>query len=356
MSIHLQDDSALRGRGTWWNTANRFEARDWAYEEDDTPCGGCRVETELFEDHAKSIISHNDSPDVGFDFSVNPYRGCEHGCVYCYARPTHEYMGYSAGLDFESKIFYKPAAAQLLRKALAAPSWKPSVIAMSGVTDPYQPVERRLGLTRSCLAVLRECRNPAVVITKNHLVGRDIDLLADMARSKCAGVLVSLTTLELRLNRLLEPRSSSPAQRLDVIDRLHEAGVPVGVLLAPVIPGLTDHEVPALLAEAHARGARYAGYIMLRLPHAVAPLFTAWLERHYPERRDKVLGRIAAVRGGALNRSPFGERMRGIGAHADHLERLFSVMHRKLGYQDLPMPLQTDSFRRPGGEQLTLFS
>lgn len=355
MAIHLVDDKTLVGRGTWWNTDNRFEAQALHYEEDDVPVGEARVATELVADYAKSIIARNDSPDVGFDFSVNPYRGCEHGCVYCYARPTHEYMGYSAGLDFESKLFYKPDAPALLRKELDKPSWRPSVIALSGVTDPYQPVERKMGLSRACLEVLHERRNPAVVITKNRLVTRDLDLLGAMAESGCAGVLISLTTLDLGLNRILEPRSSSPAQRLETIAALRDAGIPVGVLVAPVIPGLTDHEIPQLLSEARSHGAEYAGYIMLRLPHAVAPLFSSWLERHYPDRKSKVLSRLQSMRDGALYQSAFGERMRGTGFHADQISRLFGVMHQKLGFCSASMGLNTNGFRPAGGEQLSLF-
>ncbi len=355
MAIHLANDKTLAGRGTWWNSENRFETQALCYEEDDVPMGETRVATELVADYAKSIIARNDSPDVGFDFSVNPYRGCEHGCVYCYARPTHEYMGYSAGLDFESKLFYKPDAAKLLRRELDRPSWKPSVIALSGVTDPYQPVERKLTLSRSCLEVLHERRNPAVVITKNRLITRDLDLLGEMAKSRCAGVLISLTTLDLGLNRVLEPRSSSPAQRLEAIAALRDAGVPVGVLVAPVIPGLTDHEIPQLLSEARSHGADFAGYIMLRLPHAVAPLFSSWLERHYPDRKSKVLSRLESMRGGALYQSAFGERMRGSGFHADQIARLFGVMHQKLGFRVGGMDLCTTGFRPAGGEQLALF-
>ena len=355
MAIHLRDDDTQPGRGTWWNTANRFEDRACHYEEDDEPTTEGRVATELFEDHAKSIIAKNDSPDVGFDFSINPYRGCEHGCVYCYARPTHEYMGYSAGLDFETKLFYKPHAATLLRKGLDSRSWRPSVIAMSGVTDPYQPIESHLKLSRACLEVLGERRNPVVIITKNRRVTRDIDLLSTMATDHCAGVFISLTTLDLKLNRILEPRTSSPQQRLDAIAALHAAGIPVGVLVAPVIPGLTDHEIPQLLSEARAAGASYAGYVLLRLPHAVAPLFSTWLERHYPDRKEKVLQRIMSMRDGALNKSVFGERMRGTGIHADQIQRMFHLMHRRLGFEPGPMDLRTDKFVPAGGEQLGLF-
>ena len=344
----------MNGRGAWWNPENRFEGRSCVYEGEDVPEADARVPTTFLEDASQSILTFNDSPDVGFEVSINPYRGCEHGCVYCYARPTHEYMGYSAGLDFETTIFYKPRAAALLDAALAKKSWSPRVIAMSGVTDPYQPIEREMQLTRGCLEVLARYRNPVAIVTKNRLVTRDADILGAMACDGAAGVLISLTTLDLSLNRILEPRSSSPVQRLEAIRQLSAAGVPVGVLVAPVIPGLTDHEIPALLAAAREAGARYAGYVMLRLPHAVAPLFSSWLDAHYPDRKEKILNRIRGMRGGALNRSAFGERMRGTGFHADHVAHLFHVMHGKLGFETGDMGLRADAFRPAGGAQLEL--
>lgn len=354
MTFRLRDDNTIPGRGTWWNTDNRFESRSYAYEGADEPEGAPRVGTMYLEDSSRTILARNESPDVGFDFSINPYRGCEHGCVYCYARPTHEYLGYSAGLDFETKILFKPRAAELLEQALAKKSWRPDVIAMSGVTDPYQPIEREKRLTRGCLEVLARYRNPVVVVTKNRMVARDLDVLAQLAADQCAGVLVSLTTLDLSLNRILEPRSSSPEQRLETIRALHDAGVPVGVLVAPVIPGLTDHEIPALLARAFDAGARHAGYVMLRLPHAVAPLFEAWLEQHFPQRKEKVLHRLQSMRGGALYQSAFGERMRGTGFHADEVANLFNLMGRRLGFGSAGMGLRTDRFRSAGGRQLEL--
>jgi len=354
MNFRLRDDEKMPGRGAWWNPDNRFEDRSCVYEDDDIPEGPSRVPTRFLEDASQSIVTRNDSPDVGFEYSVNPYRGCEHGCVYCFARPTHEYMGYSAGLDFETTIFYKPRAPELLDTALAQKSWQPRVIAFSGVTDPYQPIEREKKLTRGCLEVLARYRNPVAIVTKNRMVARDVDLLSAMASHQTAGVLISLTTLDLDLNRKLEPRTSSPAQRLDTIQRLSEAGIPVGVLIAPVIPGLTDHEIPALLSAARSAGARFAGYIMLRLPHAVAPLFTSWLEAYYPARKEKVENRLRAMRGGALYRSAFGERMRGTGFHADQVANLFNVLHGKLGFESGRMDLRTDGFRPAGGAQLEL--
>jgi DNA repair photolyase len=354
MNFRLRDDSTIQGRGAWWNPDNRFETASCAYEGEDQPAGAERVPTVFLEDRSQSILARNDSPDVGFNVSVNPYRGCEHGCVYCYARPTHEYLGYSAGLDFETKIFYKPRAPQLLDEALRRKSWKPEIIAMSGVTDPYQPIEREKHLTRGCLEVLAQYRNPVAIVTKNRLVARDVGLLGEMAAHGCASVMISLTTLDLKLNRILEPRTSAPTQRLETIRILADAGVPVGVLIAPIIPAINDHEIPALLSAAYDAGARYAGYVMLRLPHAVAPLFTAWLEAHFPDRKDKVLHRLQSVRGGALYQSAFGVRMRGTGVHADQVANLFHIVHRKLGFRTDEMGLRVDGFRPAHGAQLEL--
>src|SRR3954471_3611843 len=255
-------------RGAASNPANRFEKiylepdEEWNPDEDPLP------RTQFFRDRTSTIISYNDSPDVGFEASVNPYRGCEHGCIYCYARPTHEYLGFSSGLEFESKIMVKMEAPKLLREALSSPKWEPKVIAMSGVTDCYQPVERRLKLTRGCLEVLASFRNPVAIITKNHLVTRDVDFLAELAKYDAVAVFISITTLDSELRRVMEPRTSPPSARLAAVKTLAKAGVPVGVLMAPVVPGLTDHEMPALLSAAAEAGARYAGYVTLRLPYA----------------------------------------------------------------------------------------
>lgn len=355
----MQGSEAIRGRGAHWNPANRFPGgRAYEADEDLEWHGGeadaTRPATEILEDATRSILSRNDSPDVGFSCGLNPYRGCEHGCIYCFARPTHEYMGYSAGLDFETRIFVKRDAATLLRRELSSPRWKPEVIALSGNTDPYQPIERELGITRQCIEALRDFRNPVGIITKNRLVTRDIDLLSEMAADHCAAVFVSVTTLDLGLNRILEPRSSAPAQRLDAIRQLRAAGVPVGVLAAPVIPGLTDHELPAILEASAEAGAQYAGYILLRLPHAVAPLFEAWLEQHYPDRREKVLNRLRDMRGGKLYDATFGKRMRGEGHFAEQIETLFNVAARKHGLTRGHATLDTSRFRRPGQDQMML--
>jgi DNA repair photolyase len=351
-----RDEAALRGRGTAWNPANRFDGHEYEHDEEVQACEAApRPETEYLDDNTRSILSQNESPDVGFEYSINPYRGCEHGCVYCYARPTHEYLGYSAGLDFETKILVKHKAPDLLREALAAPKWTPKTIAMSGNVDCYQPAERQFGITRRCLEVFAEFRNPVSIITKNRLVTRDLDLLQELAAVNAVGVAISLTTLDLSLNRILEPRSSSPAQRLETIHTLSQAGIPVTVLMAPVIPAITDHEMPTLLQAAADAGAQWASYIVLRLPLTVAPLFERWLEQHYPDRKEKVLNRVRSLRGGQLYKSEFGERMKGGGAFAAQLAQLFQVSVKKAGLNQTPRDLSTASFRRPGVDQMLLF-
>jgi DNA repair photolyase len=344
-----------RGRGAPINPPNRFEplwySRDPEWNDLEDPA----LETQFFRDTSRSIITYNDSPDVGFDASINPYRGCEHGCSYCYARPTHEYLGFSAGLDFESRILVKEDAPELLRRELSSPRWKPQVLAMSGVTDSYQPIERRLQLTRRCLQVLAECRNPVVIITKNHLVTRDVDILSELAQYEAARVFLSVTTLDGGLSRVMEPRASHPLRRLAAIEMLSQAGVPTGVLVAPVIPGLTDHELPSIITAAVQAGARAAGYVTLRLPHGVGPLFEQWLTQHLPDRKDKVLHRIRAVRGGQLNDPRFSSRMRGEGIFAEQIAALFALACRKAGIDGHGPALSTAAFRMPSNSQLPLF-
>ncbi|HEX5132575.1 MAG TPA: PA0069 family radical SAM protein [Candidatus Krumholzibacteria bacterium] len=352
----------IHGRGSQSRPAGRFErfdydgGDDFAQPDDAGVVDPNRPPTEFLRDNSRSIIARNDSPDVGFDASINPYRGCEHGCVYCFARPTHEFLGLSAGLDFETKIFVKHDAPALLRAALQSPSWNPQVLGVSGVTDPYQPVERRLGLTRGCLEVLAEFGNPAVVITKNHLVTRDADLLGSLAGSNAARVFVSITTLDAALARTMEPRTSSPARRLDAIAALTAAGVPTGVLVAPVIPGLTDHEVPGIIAAAARAGATRAGYVMLRLPHGVKSIFAEWLAVHQPERREKILSRMRAVRDGKLYDARFGDRLRGSGIFARQIAEMFALACRRHGMNSSAEPLSTAAFRRPPGPQRDLFN
>ncbi len=338
---------APRGRGAGSNPGNRFEALHLEREEDFDPEEDPAPTTQFLNDASATIINYNDSPDLGFRASINPYRGCEHGCIYCYARPTHEYLGFSAGLDFESKILVKENAPELLRKELSSRKWEPQVIAMSGVTDCYQPVERRLKLTRRCLEVLAEFRNPVGIVTKNHLVTRDLDLLQELAKHKAVVVFVSITTLDATLTPKLEPRASLPAHRLAAIETLSRAGIPTGVMVAPIIPALTDHETPAILTAAAKAGAQFAGSVVLRLPHGLGPLFEEWLVRHFPDRKEKVLNRVRALRDGQLNDPNFGSRMRGAGVFADQMAALFAVAARKAGLGERRLSLSTAAFRVP---------
>jgi len=344
----------IRGRGAASNPANRFDKTSYQRSEWDDP-EDPSVQTIFLKDETRSIINYNDSPDVGFNASINPYRGCEHGCIYCFARPNHEYLGFSAGLDFETKILVKEDAPELLRRELASPSWEPQVIAISGVTDAYQPIERRLQLTRRCLEVLAEFRNPVVIITKNELVTRDIDVLSQLARVNGILVFISVTSLDSDLARELEPRASQPSRRIAAIEALARAGVPVGTLVAPVIPGLTDHEMPAILSAVANAGATTASYVPLRLPYGVAPLFQEWLTLHRPLQKEKILNRIRDIRGGRLNDPNFRTRMQGSGAYAEHIAELFEVGCRRAGLNSKRPVLSATAFRRPGPAQLGLF-
>jgi DNA repair photolyase len=354
-----QSSSPIHGRGASWSPANRFEKLhvdltdvDLVQAEEgdeERPRRG----TQFFRDATKTIIARNNSPDVGFETSVNPYRGCEHGCIYCYARPTHEYLGFSAGLDFESKIMVKTDAPELLEAELSSAKWKPQVVVMSGVTDPYQPVERKLRITRKCLDVLAKFRNPVAIITKNRLVTRDVDLLGELASFHASAVNVSVTSLDSTLQRVLEPRTSAPAARLETISMLRHARIPVGVMVAPIIPGLTDHEIPKILQACAEVGAQFAGYTIVRLPWAVAPLFENWLDEHFPDKKKKVLSRIRDLRGGEkLNSSKWGARIKGEGIFAEQIRSMFEVGCRRAGMNARPR-LSTSSFRRPR-EQLSL--
>jgi DNA repair photolyase len=311
--------------------------------------------TVFLNDSSRSIIATNDSPDIGFEASINPYRGCEHGCIYCYARPTHEYLGLSAGLDFETRILVKTHAAALLREELSNPKWIPKLVNISGVTDAYQPIERRLQITRQCLEVFAEFNNPVGIVTKSALVTRDIDVLGRLAAVNAAAVFITVTTLDDDLSRRLEPRAPAPHRRLRAIRALADAHIPVGVMLGPVIPGLTDHETPAILDAAAGHGAAFASYTSIRLPLAVAPLFTDWLTRHYPARRDKVLNRIRSLHDGKLNDPNFGARFRGSGVWADQFRDMFQITRRRAGLDRSTPHLSTASFRRPPGNQLTLW-
>lgn len=349
----------MKGRGTPENPTSRFDKLSRTQEPDlglsrdsdpDDPAsfGGERtVKTVYFKDASRSILARNDSPDVGFDTSINPYRGYEHGCIYCYARPSHEYLGLSAGLDFETKIFVKEEAPTLLRTALAAKSYVPQTIFMSGVTDCYQPIERKLQLTRKCLEVLAECKNPVWIVTKNALVARDVDLLSQLAAVGAAGVSLSITTLDNDLCGKLEPRTSRPASRLEAVRRLADAGVPVGVNIAPIIPALNETEIPAILEAAKNAGAQFAWYTCVRLPYAVKDLFSDWLETHFPEKKERILSNIRQIRGGKLNDSEFGSRMKGDGLFAERIEKLFKIHRRRQGLDTSAPSLSTAAFVRP---------
>ena len=346
-----------KGRATALNPPTRFDPIVHAIDPGALDPDELRqVKTVFYEDYTKSVLSRNDSPDVGFSWSINPYRGCEHGCIYCYARPSHEYLGWSAGLDFETRILVKREAPALLSHVLSKPSWKPSLVAFSGNTDPYQPVERHLKLSRGCLEVFLRHRNPIGIITKNHLVTRDLDLLKPLADLGLVRVFVSITTLRPELARVMEPRTSIPQRRLDAIHKLSESGVPTGVMVAPLIPGLTDEEMPAILEAAAARGAAQAGFIVLRLPGAVESLFMDWLERCYPERKNRVLHRLREIRGGKLTDSRFGSRMRGKGVWADTFRQIFDLICRNKGLNKGLPRLRTDLFiRHPEKRQIELF-
>jgi len=358
-AAHSGSPATLAARGAAFNPANRFERLyvDFGPEAEANARAASErpaLRTQFFQDHASSIITRNTSPDLGFAASLNPYRGCEHGCAYCYARPYHEFLGFSAGLDFESRIMVKEGAPELLREELEKRSWKPELLALSGVTDPYQPVERRLEVTRRCLAVLAEFRQPVSIITKNHLVTRDIDLLTQLAAHDAVRVTLSITTLDETLSHAMEPRASLPSQRFDAIRRLRAAGIPAGVNIAPIVPGLNDHEIPRLLEAAAEVGASHAGWGMLRLPGVVKDVFLEWLERHFPDKQARVISRVRDVRGGALNDSTFGARLTGQGIFAEQIRGLFHAAARRLGLDQKFVPPSGAAFRRPGPEQLEL--
>lgn len=349
------------GRGTALNPANRFESIVVApdpdfgeLDEHGVPIPRPHPRTQFFVDGTESILNHYDSPDVGPGWGLNPYRGCEHGCAYCFARPFHDYLGWNSGVDFETKILVKTRAPALLREELGSRRWRPENIMMSGVTDCYQPAERRFRLTRQCLEVMVEFRQPVGIITKNFLVTRDRDLLGELARHDCAMVNVSITSLDADLAGKLEPRAARPEHRLRAVRLLAEAGVPVNVLVAPIIPGLNDHEVPAILDAVAAAGAVRAAYVVLRLPFSVKDIFLEWLDRHEPLKKDRILARVRELRGGKLYNATFGERMKGEGLFAEQIKQLFEVSARRAGLNRTEIKLSTARFRRPGGTQLEL--
>jgi len=345
--------TTAKGRGSQSRVPNRFGALhaesdlEQVQFDDEYLDELSHPRTEFIADDSRNVISENDSPDVPFRYSLNPYRGCEHGCAYCYARPTHEYFGLSAGLDFETKIFVKERAPELLRDWLNRSDWQPEMIAFSGVTDCYQPAERRYQLTRRCLEVALEARQPIGIVTKNALVLRDLDILAAMAESGIVHVRLSVTTLDASLANTLEPRTSTPEARLGAIGELSAAGVPASVMVAPVIPGLNDSEIPKLLEAAAEAGAKSAGYILLRLPLTVRPVFLEWLEQHEPTRMSRVESYVRSTRDGRLNETGFGRRMRGSGPIADQIKKTFEVFSRRYGLDEKPKPLDTSQFRPP---------
>lgn len=354
--VRRMSGDPIKGRGAAENPPNRFDRFHYEVDPEVSPDDLPSPKTEFLKDATRRILATNDSPDVGFNFSLNPYRGCEHGCSYCFARPSHEYLGFSAGLDFETRILVKEDAPDLLRKELASPKWEPQTVMVSGVTDPYQPVERTLKLTRRCLEVFAAFRNPVALITKNELIARDADILGDLAKDKAAAAFVSITTLDPALSRIMEPRASTPDKRLEALRTLSAAGVPCGVMVAPVVPGLTDHEMPRILAAAKEAGASLAGFVVLRLPGAVAPLFIAWLERHFPDRKDKVLSKVLSLRDGKLYDPSYFDRQRGHGPYAEQIERLFEITSKRLGLSHDRSGLSAAAFRNPdAAEQLKLF-
>ena len=356
MTRRFLGSQPFKGRGALSNPPVRFDStsvektEDGWYEEEGGPTS---LPETVLPDRAKSVIATNNSPDVGFEQSINPYRGCSHGCVYCFARPTHAYLGLSPGLDFETKLFYKDNAVELLRAELGKRNYVCKTIALGINTDGWQPLERRLKVTRSVLEVLAECRHPVTIVTKSALVVRDLDLLQDLARDRLVSVMVSITSLDSEIKRTLEPRTASPQARLKVIDQLSSAGVPVGVLVAPVIPSLTDHELEHILDAAKTAGASSAGYVLLRLPHEVKDLFREWLAEHYPDRAKHVMSLINQSRGGKDYQAEFGTRMVGTGVFAQLLHKRFDVAKRKFGLDDAEHrhELRSDLFRPPATNQ-----
>ena len=354
----LPDMRPRRARGATSNETGRFEAHGRVDVDDGWDIAEDRplVRTEFSTDASRSILARNTSPDVPFDRSINPYRGCEHGCIYCFARPTHAYLGLSPGLDFETRILVKPEAASLLRQTLSRPGYRPDTIAIGTNTDPYQPVEKRLEIMRSVLGVLSEFRHPVGIVTKGGLIRRDADILGEMAKDNLAAAGISLTTLDAELSRKLEPRAAAPRTRLAAIKELSGRGIPVRAMIAPVIPGLTDHELETLISAAAHAGATTATYIALRLPLEVSPLFQDWLAENYPNRAAKVMARVREFHGGKDYDATFGQRMRGTGTLANLLKRRFDLALKKHGMKAKAPPLSTAHFKVPGrAEQLSLF-
>ncbi|MBL4756609.1 MAG: PA0069 family radical SAM protein [Rhizobiales bacterium] len=355
----LVDKSDRRGRGAVSNHSGRFEAKDRVAIDDgwDLDVEPAPFRTNVVMEKARTIITRNQSPDISFDRSINPYQGCEHGCVYCFARPTHAYYGLSAGLDFETQLFAKPNAAALLEKELAAPGYEPRTIAIGTNTDPYQPIEREHRITRSILEVLARTSHPVGIVTKSALILRDLDILAPMAARGLVKVAISVTGLDHKLSRIMEPRAAAPGRRMETIRALSKAGIPVSVMVAPVIPAINDMEIEKILAYAKAEGAREAGYILLRLPHEVRDLFREWLHEHFPDRAAKVMSQMKEMRGGADYDATWGRRMRGIGPYAWSIGRRFEIASRREKFNSERLLLRTDLFVPPAisGQQLDFF-
>ncbi|MBI4546676.1 MAG: PA0069 family radical SAM protein [Ignavibacteriae bacterium] len=347
----------IKGRGAAFNPPNRFEKlhlEPLEIELDDEE-EARRIPTIFYKDTSKSILAKNNSPDIPFTYSINPYRGCEHGCIYCYARPSHEYLGFSAGIDFETKIMVKEDAPKLLEETFQKKSWQPQMVCFSGDTDCYQPVERKLQITRHCLEVFLKYRNPVGIITKNALITRDLDILKELAALNLVITTISITSFDDELIRKMEPRTSAPYKRLETIETLATHGIPVGVNTAPIIPGLNDKEMPTILKEAAARGAKFAGYVMLRLPGAVEQLFLDWLQRELPDRASKIINRIKEVRGGKLNDPRWGSRFRGEGEIAQTIRDLFHLSCEKYGLNKEEFKFSVEHFRHEPEGQLELF-
>jgi DNA repair photolyase len=357
----LDKVAAVKGRGAASNREGRFEsARSEAFDDGWMPDNEAAppIETHVTHERARAIISRNDSPDIPFDQSINPYRGCEHGCIYCYARPSHSYLNLSPGLDFETKLFAKTNAVELLRAELSKPNYRVSPINLGANTDPYQPIERRYMLTRQIIEVLTEFKHPLTIVTKNALVERDLDLLTELARQNLVYVFVSVTSLDNRLAAKLEPRASAPHRRIEAIRRLSQAGVPCGVLVAPIIPMLTDRWVEQIVERAAAAGARMAGYTILRLPHELKGLVREWLEQHFPERAEHVMSLVRQMRGGKENDPRFGSRMRGEGEFAGLIRQRFAIASKKFGLarsRDIKLDDSLFTRPRPTSPQAELF-
>ncbi|WP_242122917.1 PA0069 family radical SAM protein [Sphingobium sp. Sx8-8] len=354
MAVEKGRGATLNGESRRFNMPERHADGDWLDARSEIDGLPPRRRTEVTVEHPRSIISRNNSPDIAFSQSINAYRGCEHGCIYCFARPTHAYHDLSPGLDFETRLFAKPNAAELLRSELSKKSYSVAPLAMGTNTDPYQPIEKDWRITRQCLELLWECRHPTYVTTKSDRILRDIDLLKAMAQEQLLSVMISVTSLDPAVARTLEPRASHPLRRLEAIRQLSQAGVPVVASISPVIPAITDHEIEAILARVAEAGAREASYIPVRLPHEVAPLFRDWLDAHYPDRAAKVMAIIQAIRGGRDNDSNFGSRMRGQGVWADLIRTRFLKARKRVGLGGERLTLRTDLFRPPQGPQLQL--